>query len=182
MDINNYMECCSLLTQKLHFIISVESGSYAIETISAQSMGSKRQFLCQKKSGIIGRWYLFFFLWKLHCRSRNLGKSMLRLRAEREETGRQKQQGSSLSLPSSVCSKFHVMCQHSSARHICIFFLLGRDLVWEIRHFEFSFKVIYRQSQDSNPDLTIVKPKFLLWICQQKQGSSCQGIEPLYTA
>lgn len=82
------MECCSLLTQKLHFIISVGSGSYAIETISEQSMGSKRQFLGQKKgkSGIIGRWYCFdfFFLEKLHCHSRNLGKSMLRFRAERD--------------------------------------------------------------------------------------------------
>lgn len=51
---------------------------------------------------------------------------MLRFREKREKMEKQKKQLSSLSLPSSVCTKFHVMCQHSSARHFCIFFTWGR--------------------------------------------------------
>lgn len=124
------MECCSLLTQKLHFIISVGSGSYAIETISEQSMGSKRQFLGQKKgkSGIIGKWYcfaFFFFFLKSSIATVEIWEKAC-WGSEQREMGRQKKQWSRLSLPSSVCSKFHVMCQHSSARHFCIFFTWER--------------------------------------------------------
>lgn len=181
MDTNNYMECCSLLTQKLHFIISVESGSYAIETISAQSMGSKRQFLCQKKSGIIGKWYLFFSfersivaveIWEKACWG--------------SEQRERRREGRSSKDPAYPCQAVFVVnsmwCANIPPLDIFASFFTWERFGMRDTTFWISFKVIYRQSQDSNPDLTIVKPKFLLWICQQKQGSSCQGIEPLYIA
>lgn len=153
------MECSSLLTQKLHFIIFIVSGSYAIESISEQSMWFKRQFLGQKRgiSDIIERWYLFFFfkssiatveIWAVAC----WGSEQRERRWEDRRSN----------YPVYLCQTMFVLnfmwCANIPLLDIFASFLLGGDLVWEIRQFEIFFKVIYSQSQESNPDLAIVSP------------------------
>lgn len=147
-------------------------------------MGSKRQFLGKKKgkSGIIGRWYLFFFFFKSSIVTVEIWEIACWGSEQRERSWEDRRSNYPVYLCQAVFVVNSMGCANIPPLDIFASFLLGGDLVWEIWHFEISFKVIYFQSQESNPDLAIVKPKFFLWFCQQKQGSPCQGTEPLYTA